>query len=837
MKLTKWQTRVAGMMLAGTVLFGQCAQAVADPATAYAAESTVTLGTENTAFEVGTTYIVPLALKNAGNLSQDSAAKDCPGKYGKLTVAEDGSAKLSVNLRGVTVGTATDYAYNFKIYQGTKASGETVDATVDSTQDVIFKNGEEETPKTVPAQITFQIPDAVKAADGVYLSMFVDAMGYAPDAYLQIDYTNAKVSGDPSINYTTDVATAQVDQFGKYNVNVKVTVTDAQISDVEIEGNDFKGTHADDNETYLSRAINGTSKLKGMKDRLKGLFCNDSDKLNNLDAVSGATYSSNAIKEAAMTALGVTIEREVIPDAPTEKPAAGLYMIQLKDRTDVVDHGLVGAEKKAPAYLRVTENGNMYLTYQMVSGTKQEPLYVLGYNGYYKNNELTAENLTTEGVTYDTEMMEVPTIGDHSVVTNITVPLDGLRQTYINNVYLYVEAMKNLNGLMSGVEFDNGKFNINSIVTLYWDTLEKVSDETEPAETLDDGIYCVAGTMEKPDGSESMSNNAISHNVKLTVKDGVYYAAMNFNSLTIGKLSGFLNTLKYYDTGYTTDKQNYPQGTMRDVSVEEWQTYTDGAKVTDSFGTDYPNVVTFKIIPEALTNGGYVPLQVFVPIMESISAGNGTQNVYLKLDLSSIRKTTADDAAFQETEAKMTNPAAKDPNNNNGSDNGNNGGNANNSGSTNGTDNSSPSAGNNTANSGNSQTDISTGDNSSDNTLKKGETFTVSGIRYQVTATGKTTSVKLVKADTKKKTFTVPATVSYKNTTCKVTQIAKNSFKSCKKLTTVTLGKNITTVEKNAFKGCSKLKTVKLAKGTAKKLKTSLTKQIKKAGVKKVKVK
>lgn len=116
-------------------------------------------------------------------------------------------------------------------------------------------------------------------------------------------------------------------------------------------------------------------------------------------------------------------------------------------------------------------------------------------------------------------------------------------------------------------------------------------------------------------------------------------------------------------------------------------------------------------------------------------------------------------------------------------------------------------------------------------------TFTVSGIRYQVTATGKTTSVKLVKADTKKKTFTVPATVSYKNTTCKVTQIAKNSFKSCKKLTTVTLGKNITTVEKNAFKGCSKLKTVKLAKGTAKKLKTSLTKQIKKAGVKKVKVK
>lgn len=47
-----------------------------------------------------------------------------------------------------------------------------------------------------------------------------------------------------------------------------------------------------------------------------------------------------------------------------------------------------------------------------------------------------------DGVTYETESAEVPTIGQQNVVTNITVPLDGLRQTYVNNVYLYVEAMK-----------------------------------------------------------------------------------------------------------------------------------------------------------------------------------------------------------------------------------------------------------------------------------------------------------------------------------------------------------------------------------------------------------
>ena len=44
---------------------------------------------------------------------------------------------------------------------------------------------------------------------------------------------------------------------------------------------------------------------------------------------------------------------------------------------------------------------------------------------------------------------------------------------------------------------------------------------------------------------------------------------------------------------------------------------------------------------------GYVPLQVFVPVMDAISAGSGTQNVYLKLDLENI---TLDKKSVKETE-------------------------------------------------------------------------------------------------------------------------------------------------------------------------------------------
>ena len=625
--------------------------------TAPAAEAAGTVTLNGVAFDTAKTYIVPLTLKNAHNLEQDSAAVACPGKFGTLTFDADGTPKLSTNLRSVTVGTLTDYAYNFKIYQGVKPSGATVDADIVATQNVAKADGSGN--HEVPETISFAIPKDAYNATGVYLSMYVDAMGYAPDAYLQIDYAGAKESGDPSLNFTTEVSTAEVEQFGNYNVTSQVTVKDGRITDVSLAGNDFKGTHADDNQMYLNKAINGLGSTKGMKEKLTGLYMNDAQKLNDLDTVSGATYSSNAIKNATMNALGVKIEQEVIPDAPTEKPAPGLYYIEMKDRTDVVDHGLVGESKKAGAYLRVDNDGKMWLTYKMVSGTTGEPLYVLGYNGYYPNGD-TTQPLTKEGVTYSTESTTAPTIGDCTVVTDITVPLDGISQTYVNNVYLYVEAMKNLNGEVSGVYFDAGKFNINSTITLYWDTLYNLSEDSGAAELakLSDGVYKLSGEMVKVNKVDmSMSNNAINHNIKLVVKNGVPYVNMNFNSLTITSLKGYLKDLNYYASGYEVSKTGEPSGTLVPVTVNSLQKFSNGKTLKDDFGTDYPNDISFPLCEEALEGNNEIPLQVFVPIMDAITPGSGKQNVYLRLDYSTLKETTDADADFAETEKAPTDPS------------------------------------------------------------------------------------------------------------------------------------------------------------------------------------
>lgn len=616
----------------------------------FSAEAADVVTINGVSFEKDKTYIVPLTLKNAHNLEQDSAAVACPGRFGTLTFDEDGTPKLSTNLRSVTVGTLTDYAYDFKIYQAPKASGETVDADIVTAQEVLKADGSGN--HVVPETISFAIPQGTFDQNGVYLNMYVDAMGYAPDAYLQIDYADAKESGDPSLNFTTEVSTAEVEQFGNYNVTSQVTVTDGRITAVTLAGNDFKGTHADDNQMYLNKAINGLGSTKGMKDKLVGLYMDDADKLNKLDTVTGATYSSNAIKTATMNALGVKIEQEIIPDAPEEKPEAGFYSIDIKDRTDVVDHGLVGESKKATAYLRVDNDGKMWLTYKMISGTVGEPLYVLGYNGYYPGNN-TESPLSTTGVTYSTEKMTAPTIGENDVVTDITVPLDGVRQTYINNVYLYVDAMKNLNGEVSGVDFDHGKFNINSTITLYWDTLTNLSEDTqsEGIAKLADGVYKLNGEMLKVNKvDKSMSNNAINHNIKLTVKNGIPTVSMNFNGMTISSLKGYLKNLYYYETGYDVNKYGDPSGAMSPVNVDSWQQYTDGTRFSDDFGSDYPNDVSFPLCLEALQGDDHIPMQVFVPVMEAITAGSGTQNVYLKLDYSTLTKTTADDKDFAEQE-------------------------------------------------------------------------------------------------------------------------------------------------------------------------------------------
>ena len=165
---------------------------------------------------------------------------------------------------------------------------------------------------------------------------------------------------------------------------------------------------------------------------------------------------------------------------------------------------------------------------------------------------------------------------------------------------------------------------------------EDNSGESLDIKTLSDGGYYLPGKMMKTDKqSLSMANEALDHTVKLTVKKKKYTLTLSFNGLTINGQKGYLGWLKYYKVGYQTDAYGGPVGSPKAVDVTKKQN-----------GTDYPKEISFTMIAEAKKDG-YVPLQVFVPVMDAISAGSGTQNVYLKLDLENI---TLDKKSVKETE-------------------------------------------------------------------------------------------------------------------------------------------------------------------------------------------
>lgn len=601
-------------------------------AASVSAQKTVTLGTAKKEFKVGTTYLVPISLKNGSNPSVDSMAKDCLGNYGYLSIEEDGSVSLKAEMRNVNFGGIIGYGSNFRVYEGTSAEGATNDAKVVTTQQTASGT-------KVPKEVIFTVPASMEMEDGFFMSMFIDAMQADRSAYVAIDYDHAKLVTDVTYNYQAS-GNGKVEQFGKYDVEVSVKVQEGKIADLLVEGKNYQGSYKDFNVTYLEKAA------KAMKKNVVGLYDNDQDKIKNLDVVSGATTSSKTIRNAIMQALQIPADEEKVSTPPTSIEA-GKYSIDITNKTDSVVHSLVENET-ASATLNVASNGKMTLSYKMVSGTIKEPLYILGMNGYYKNSDITSEkNLTMSGVKTSSKKVD-----GYDVITDVTIPLDSLESYYYTNVYLYVPAMENLSGEQGGITFTKGKFNIRSTISMDWDSLKKIGKQETLAPELKDGTYTIDGTMLKTDKtSTSMADGALKRPIKLVVKNGTYSLVMDFQAMKAYGLSGYLNELKYFKTGYTFDRYGAPSGTTEDATVKSYQKTSSGAILRDDYGTNYPAQVEIPLIPEALEDG-YVPIQVKVALMDAFSPGSGTQTMFLHLDWNSTK-------AYQEVKAPATPSGAK----------------------------------------------------------------------------------------------------------------------------------------------------------------------------------
>ena len=574
---------------------------VAHPAIVKAAVSNA-FGTNKISLSAGS-YTVPVSLKKADDVEQNSMAAGAVGENATLEVAEDGTASLEVELKALNLYGMTGAAKDLKVYQGNDTKSETKDVTVEKTDEA-----------GNPTKIKFTIPESAKTTDGIYLHMTISPIAKETDAFLKVDYASLK--GNENVSGGTKENTIHIAQFGGYDIKTTVTYKDGKVTDLQIKGKNFEGKYAEENENiYLPKAINK------IKDQIQGLDITDQNSFDKVDTVSGATTSASAIKNAVMESLGLTSKEEVLAPAP-ETVEEGTYEIQMKNMTSTVEHSLSAAnsENKVTATLKVDKNGKMTLSYPVVT---KEAMDVLAFNGYYNGSDLTKEG------SEETK--------DGESVTTVNMPLTGDKPelTYKANFKMYVPAMSNLSGEHGGITFDHGKFDTDAQITLYWDTLKEKKDK----EVLSDGIYKVDAKMLKTNGKHlSMANDAIAHKVKLTVKDGKYYVTLNLKAMNIPfggqTFHGYLNKIQYIENG-----------TEKDVTVDQIQKNTNGDIVSDEFGSNYPDLVTFPLTDEAVETG-IAPMQVFIPIMDSIASGMGTQKMNLSLDFTSVVKTTADDKDF-----------------------------------------------------------------------------------------------------------------------------------------------------------------------------------------------
>ena len=119
--------------------------------------------------------------------------------------------------------------------------------------------------------------------------------------------------------------------------------------------------------------------------------------------------------------------------------------------------------------------------------------------------------------------------------------------------------------------------------------------------------------------------------------------------------------------------------------------------------------------------------------------------------------------------------------------------------------------------------------------LKKGTVVNTTAGKFKVTDVTKKTVAFAAPVKKTVKKVVIPATIKVNNggkvTTYKVTEIKAKALSGCKKLTAVTIGKNVKTIGKNAFANAKKLKKITIKSTNLKKVGKNAIKGIRKKAV------
>ena len=186
-------------------------------------------------------------------------------------------------------------------------------------------------------------------------------------------------------------------------------------------------------------------------------------------------------------------------------------------------------------------------------------------------------------------------------------------------------------------------------------TQSDVETKTVPQDVknLPDGTYNITSEALMFYGNaraESMASKGLDkNNTKLIVKNGQYSVNVNFKPISLYSLNGYLGDLKYYDGNKThsnrydiQDNEFKNTTIVNNYSEKENDTYTDIYKKKFPGRTVYPKTLSYSVDKNKIDANNKLETftQVFVPVMEYVTPGTGTQRMILEYNLSSLATKT-----------------------------------------------------------------------------------------------------------------------------------------------------------------------------------------------------
>ena len=190
------------------------------------------------------------------------------------------------------------------------------------------------------------------------------------------------------------------------------------------------------------------------------------------------------------------------------------------------------------------------------------------------------------------------------------------------------------------------------------DNQSDVETKTVPQDVknLPDGTYDLkkVGDVKalnfSQEDKESMAAAGLdTEKTKLVVKNGQYSVNVSFKPIERIGFKGYLGDLKYYDGDKThANRSEIKDSEFKDTTIVENYSENEKDASIDTFKkkfpgrTVYPKTLSYNVDKNKIDANNKLETftQVFVPVMESIFPGAGTQRMILNYDLSSLATKT-----------------------------------------------------------------------------------------------------------------------------------------------------------------------------------------------------